>query len=490
MKKIKKDFVIFIIIFCMALIIFHPYLLGHYASDTYNVVNQGYEKYAIEWNLKDGRVFLALSVLTAGLLNLPIEFYVFITLLIAIVISCITVIKLKNIIETYKPASNLLMKSVITLIAFVTIFNFMYVENLYFIECGMMALSILLYLLAANLLVNRDKKYFIKAAIYVILGVFSYQGTIGFLFAMTALLSFLKNTEKPYKETFKNLIFSGIIALIAVGLNLIQVKITSNILQIEQSRIDGIEGIFDNLVIVFSNIPNVLMYTINLFPRYGLIVFTISIFLITSFALATEKNSKKIIPLLITIIITIASSFVIFIMTVSSFYTGRMHFCIGALIGIMLIYMYVHTSVFEKEKLTQYTIIAFILLYFCINVFSQLHVQYEHLLVNKLEKQEVQKIDEYITKYENENNIKVTKIVPIYTMNEDKTYYEQITQRGQITVNALKCTWSYDGVINFYTGRNLKNILNKKVIPGNDKDTNQEEYFCIDDILFVNIYKD
>ena len=41
-KENKKDFIILFIITC---IIFLPFLTGHYATDTYNVANVGYNKY-------------------------------------------------------------------------------------------------------------------------------------------------------------------------------------------------------------------------------------------------------------------------------------------------------------------------------------------------------------------------------------------------------------------------------------------------------------
>ena len=59
MKKITREEIItYIIIFVITCIIFIPFLIGHYATDTYNVINIGYEKYAIEWSLNDGRIFI------------------------------------------------------------------------------------------------------------------------------------------------------------------------------------------------------------------------------------------------------------------------------------------------------------------------------------------------------------------------------------------------------------------------------------------------
>lgn len=61
MNKInKKNILTFSIIFIITCIIFFPFLEGHYATDTYNVANVGYQNYAIKWSLNDGRIFMFL----------------------------------------------------------------------------------------------------------------------------------------------------------------------------------------------------------------------------------------------------------------------------------------------------------------------------------------------------------------------------------------------------------------------------------------------
>ena len=49
----------FIIILMITCTIYAPLLMGHYATDTYNIINVGYTRYAIEWSLKDGRIFMS-----------------------------------------------------------------------------------------------------------------------------------------------------------------------------------------------------------------------------------------------------------------------------------------------------------------------------------------------------------------------------------------------------------------------------------------------
>ena len=43
----KMNIIIFIIILIITCIIFIPFLIGHYATDTYNIYNLGYKEFAI-----------------------------------------------------------------------------------------------------------------------------------------------------------------------------------------------------------------------------------------------------------------------------------------------------------------------------------------------------------------------------------------------------------------------------------------------------------
>ena len=99
MKKInKRNVITFITTLIITCIIYAPLLMGHYATDTYNIINKGYEKYAITYSLNDGRPIMCLITLLAQTLNIPIMAYIISLTGIALIVSSISVIKLKNII--------------------------------------------------------------------------------------------------------------------------------------------------------------------------------------------------------------------------------------------------------------------------------------------------------------------------------------------------------------------------------------------------------
>ena len=153
MKKRQKDFLIFFGIFILAILMYSNWLTMHYASDTYNIMNVGYETYATNWSLKDGRLIMYLITMICAKLNVSIEIYVIGTLLGALLISAGCVIKLKNTILK-NGESNLKKEILITIASFFTIFNFMYIENMYFVEAIVMALSLLAFIYSADFIVN------------------------------------------------------------------------------------------------------------------------------------------------------------------------------------------------------------------------------------------------------------------------------------------------------------------------------------------------
>lgn len=203
----KKNIYILIGIIIVAVLMYINWITMHYSADTYNIINVGYEKYATNWSLKDGRLFMYIITMISSKINMPISIFVIETLIVAIIISAVAVLKLKNIL--IKDINNITLKKEIlfTILSFFTIFNFMYIEDMYFVESVVMAISLLLFIYASEFIVyaNKQKKKFWLGLVFAILGVIAYQGTIGFLIILTFVLSLLKNKVelKGKKEELK-----------------------------------------------------------------------------------------------------------------------------------------------------------------------------------------------------------------------------------------------------------------------------------------------
>lgn len=488
MKKVnKEDIIIFISIFIITCIIFIPFLQGHFATDTYNIVNVGYHNYAINWSLKDGRIFMAILGLIADYMNIPIDTYVFITLFLALLISNVTVVILNKIIKKYKEPETIFKKIILILMCYVTIFNFMYLENMYFVENIVMSISILLYIIAAYILAEKNKNYIVKSLLLTILGVISYQGTIGVMFVFLMLFTILKNKDN-YKQIILDLIKCGIIAFVGVVLNIVTVKIIGNILQIQQNRLGQISNIPKNIAIIIRTLPNILQETCDLFPKNGFILFLV--LLMAIIAVYDIINKKHILYKCITIaVVAIAASNITYLLTLTSFDAGRLRNALGILIGVIFILIYVETNIFEKKGKLNIIALTTLLVFMIISVSNYENIMLQHKQVNKLEQQEIEKVGQYINEYEKSTGVQVTKITKILIYG-NKEYFPNTKNETSLTRNALRAYWSADGVVNFYTGKNLKTVI----ITAEEKDfyiQNRNEeigYKCIGDTLYVEVY--
>lgn len=492
MKNInKKDIITFIVAFIITSIIFIPFLTGHYATDTYNIANVGYKEYAINWSLKDGRIFMAIIGFIAYKINISIESYVFITLFLALIISDIVVIILSKIIKKYKKPKNKLQEIILLVISYITTFNFMYLEDMYFVECIVMSTSILLFLISADILVQKNRNYMIKSLVLAIIGIMCYQGTIGMLFAFVILFTILKN-KNNIKKILVEMIECGVIALISVLLNVIMVKIIGNVFEMEQTRLGKVTDIIRNIQIIIYQLPNIFQETCNLFPKNALLIFlsTLTIIVIAYKIKKLKEKNNFLYKYIAILVIVILGSMVTYILTLTSFYTGRLRNALGALIGIILLFIYVETDLFEKKGKINVILYLTFISYVIINIVNYESIMIQHKQVNELEKVEIEVLEEYLEEYEKETGINVTKIVILPVLdNKDKTYFENVKNKTSFTHNALKTSWAADGVINFYTNRKLKKI---KLTEQNQELYNQIkedlEYQCIEDIIFVKIY--
>lgn len=493
MKKIsKKDIITYLITFLLTCIVFLPLLTGHYASDSYNIYNLGYHDYAIRYSLNDGRIFMSILGLIADKINISINLFIFITLFCALLISNIAVIKLSKIIKKYKQPTNIFQEIIVMIISYITIFNFMYLENMYFVECIVMAASILLFLTSADILVEKNSKYLIKSLTLASLGVMFYQGTVGMFFTLVCLFTILKN-KNNIKQMIIDLLKSGIIAAIAILIDLLTIKICGNILGMYQDRYGSISNIFNNIKFLLFVLPDIMQTACYLFPKNALYIFLGILTIIV--AIYQTKNITKedntIIYYLAILFVAIASSLVINFTTLSSYDTGRLKDSLGAMIGIVFCLLYVKTNLLDnKTKLSKITILT-LLVFSIINIVNYENLMLVHKEVNKLEKKEVQELDEYISQYEEDTGIKVDKIMKVPVRgNSNKAYFKSIKNKSTYARNALRLYWSADGIINFYTQRNLENIriTNEQYEDYLQNEDKQRGYMCIGDTLYINVY--
>ena len=156
-------------------------------------------------------------------------------------------------------------------------------------------------------------------------------------------------------------------------------------------------------------------------------------------------------------------------------------------IGYLFTMIYILTDIFNLKRIINYLTQLILCMYLLVNICNFYILTRDHLIVNNLDKIQVQEISEYINKYEEENNIEVKYIAMIYLGFNERAYYKRI---NGINGFGLYTEWSFDGIINFYSGRNLETIdltsdLYQKYLMQSDEDY---KTLCIDDTLICPVY--
>lgn len=113
-----------------------------------------------------------------------------ISFFLSLIIGSIAVIKIYEIISKIQEPNTKLKKIVLLILSYTYIFHFMYIDNLTFIENVIMTIGILLYILAVENIVIKNK--LATGIIQCILAVATYQGTISIFLLTAALFLFIK----------------------------------------------------------------------------------------------------------------------------------------------------------------------------------------------------------------------------------------------------------------------------------------------------------
>lgn len=484
-----RNHIMFAIAILISCILYWNYLIGHFAAESYGLA-LNYQNYAINAYLADGRFFSFLFIMLANKLNIPILVLMSISTFISIVIANIAILQLKNsiskLIELTKSQ-----EIIVWIISYFTIFNFMMVEIMYFPESCIMVASILLYILSARYFIQRK---YIVSFFLLIIGVFCYQGTIGFFAVCCFLFSICKN-GKIGKAVVIDMCKIALMGIIAASINLAFIKLVSILLDLTQNKAFSLNFnvIKQNIQLVLTSIYPILQYNCGLFPK-NLSLICIEIILVFTLLISYHEKEDKVINLLILILVTIVSSFIMFVIQRGSIYTGRVHFCIGSLIGISLLYIYSVTNI-RNEKTWKKVFIIIVVCYGILNCANTSLLTTEHQKVNKLEKEECMRIENLIQEYENENNREVKKVVPILIPNQsEKGYFEQTTRRTIITYNNVRHYFGYSGVLQYYLKRDFEYIglnLESENRYRQYITTNNLEYgdiVCIEDTLYCPQY--
>ena len=471
----KKQIFQTIIIILFATILFSCIVSNYYSFDTYRIETmQGLQNYAKENSFNDGRVFMGFLCLIAR--NVNIQSLVTFNAVFSIMIFSICVVYLKEIL--LKLIENKKLEYLVLILAFTAIFSFVMSDIMQFLENIVIAISVLLYIIAAKKLILDNKK--IYCLVLVISGMFCYQATICFFLQLVLLFVLL--TDKRIKD----IITSIIIALLAIALNFIFIKIYELVFKYSLTRIDN--NIFENIIYMVKNIRVLILESLGLFPKYLWITFLEMIcLLIIIHSIKKKETTKVLIDMLILTVFSILFAVSTLIVTRLDYYTcGRVFFSVGSLIPVLLIFVLLKTNIMD-DKVFKKMYISITILFFVINIINLYYNSYSFKKANEFDRYICESIVYYIEKYEQQNN-EVVKGISVYNSNEIVLANEFLKDAKPFAISKsyVACNLPVPFIIELYTNRSFSNEFNKDRIEEYFKNKTFNDYFDENNIEIEN----
>lgn len=445
MKILKKNITFFILLI-LSCLLYRIFLSGYFSGDTYDkFITLGYKGYALNYSFYDGRIIMGLICLVADALNIYISFFYITLLVMSIMVSTKTVLKIIEIIKDKKEPKGKLQYVFLVMIAYLYIFNFMTIDNMQFAECFVMALSIWFYTLCAeNMVIKHNWK---KGFLYCTMGIFCYQGTINMLFITIALLLLVEKNILERKRWKDLLIFAGVVVVSGL-LNILFMKVVANYVNsVQSSRVSW--EILTNIVSNLKKITYLLFNTIDLFPC-GVYATFATITLFITYLYSIKKRQVK--PFILTIFllfICVISSLVLLCIYPDGIYSenGRIFGSIGASFSVIWLYLYTNTDILEIKDILQLLAIILVIIYFILNATNTLYITCLYKEGNKIDEQLAKQIEQEIDDYEKNGGSKIEYIAIKYinkTQLEEKQQYDERTLKksmkfiGNFSDNILK----------------------------------------------------
>ena len=285
MKK-YKDYLIATILFIITIIISWNFIKGFNSYDTYKMYQFGYLEYAQQLFFADGRIFSGLYILIANMFNIIQTDLYKISIILCIIIMIANVVYFKRLI--IKISKKELSHYLIFILAFITIFNFTYVDNMRFIEMPIIALSIFLYIVAAKQVVIDNNH--IKMLISLLIAIFMYQGTINVFFIMTVFL-YLQKHQTINKKVILEIIKTLFLSMIPIIINYLYIKIYGILYIDTQRAMTDFNALPSKFINSLLTLIDVLLYTKGTMPKnfYFSIVLMV-IILVYSLLLKYQKK--------------------------------------------------------------------------------------------------------------------------------------------------------------------------------------------------------
>lgn len=448
-KNILKDKNLYLFL-VIVLLFFGLFFKQNFSVDTYQLFATKNMSYMNIYK-EDGRLIQFTLINLFLLLRLtPNSIYIVIFIL-AILFETLSIYFLNNTLKKYITNS-----FICSLISILIIINPFSIELWLFTEMAVMQLSILSCVLAFKFfdkfLEKKSFKNILYSLLFILIAVFSYQGTIAIFIALSSLV--IIKYSKNIKDFIFNNIFMGICYSLPVITNFLTAKFLGT------SRLNLEHNLLETITIISNQVLKVLLNSFNILPSgiFTLFIFITLIIVIVSIALQSKINfSKKmfltfglIYVIFMTYLFTVFPMFAQDPKTIAVF--PRSTYTFGSIIGIIFAFSLINLNN-QKNIENIITFISILLLFIQFICFNNIAIN--RFIVNYMDKYIIFEIEEKINNYENTTGTKIENI-SIYNLENAEKFYTSLNDSLNISARSEKMSCSH--LLKYYLHRNFNFI--------------------------------
>ena len=449
----KKSFFKILGIVLLFSICLFPY---NYCSDIYNVMDVGYSEYAKEWFAPAGRTVGMCILFLFEKLQIPIQMYISIMKILAVIIATYTIYVFYNMILGViqcKDEKDKVKKKYIFVATIITFLNMASYQYFYYAESAVMWLGIMFTVFAVKSVITEKKKCkYLNAFILLFIAMNCYQSTI--LFFIPATLLFLGMQKDKLIKIICEIIKLSILVGICLLLGYFIIQGLTEYFEIIPFR-------NNEITIKKETIVTILKYLImqnhdEIGYNFSYLIINVFSILITIVLKNKFINNKKTIALS-TIIFIIMSSFLQtwgIVSLVDYYFADRIQFAYLSTVGLCALFFVMYTKVFDYKKIIK-VCHMFLIIFLIYMISKSNYISILNRYVRFRDNLEGKTIAEAIEKYEELHKCEITEI--IYCFDNAVNYNcVNVDPHGDPTFRILGSPWVIESALKYYLGYDIE----------------------------------
>lgn len=490
LKKIKtKEIVELSFIAIVTIILCNNFLQMHFSSDTYVLYDLGYMAYPSKYFLLDGRIISALVCYMAGLLNLPIPVYIIGMDFIGMIFLSISIHILSKVLRKILQPQSILSEIMIILASYVLILNQFTLEYLLFPESAVMCFGMLFLIISVKLVYESPNHKYFKIFLCLLITGLSYQGELNIFPALVIMIYVVKQIKENkkiklfLKEFFLEMIKLAMIMIFVLAITMIMIKMGKAYFHDTSDRMMK----FINLRAVYLRGEIILEYMdelwnecMHMLPKHSNTI----VIMITIILLVIIKAKKQTMINYICLLAVMIASCVLPMFIFNTGICGRVNIPLMMTSGVSLVIL-LATSQHSNTEWQKNIVTIFTILVFIINSIFIIQNLTEHIAANRVDENTGKTIKYLLKKYEQENNVTVTKFGYSYDFNPQQ-YAVGIRPMQSMTERKFACSWSILYAMNYYCERDFKLVYFRIPSQKEEQYKNQVDYteFSEEQLIF------